>query len=242
MTSEPTPQETSAETTQNALEAIDGLWTVSSSRGEAYEQSYDTVVGLFPSEAAADAYIAAFEGSRDKVYEGEYNTSTYVYWKKNFVPTAPTQVPDVRAFYEVETSRSYDKNGQREIECVKVSLIDVNQPIAYPAFRHAFENPGKAFQQVSKHGEPEEFLESSEFPAMVLSDDKQDWEGTWETFYSITKDAVVLTPPEGYVHPEPIPWEQEKEHDSDGYHSEELAEWERELLGYNDEKTTEESA
>lgn len=239
MTVEKNETASTEEAVAKALESIEGLWTVIRTSGESYDDhSYDSNVGLFASEALADAYVKAHEDIYQQVRRDEYNTGSWQMWRKKFVPIAPTTMPKLDLYYIVETSRSFDKNGKREIEKVEVVTRDMNQEPWDEAERLARENPGKAFQQTSKYGEPEVFAESSEFPALVLDEDGQDYDGQYETFYSFTKNAVVLDPPEGYIHPEPIPWEPvralPKPYNPD--EEEKLADWEKELLGINDDK------
>ena len=227
------------EAVAKALESIDGLWTVVCTSGEYYDDySHDSTVGLFASEALADEYIAAYEEVSKLANEAEYNSNSYARWHKKFVPTAPTQVPKLVLLYEVETSRSWDENGKREVERVGVWFKDMNKEPQDEMERLARANPDKAFQATNKYGEPDTFAESSEFPELVVSDDGQDYDGQWETFYSFSKDAVVLDPPAGYVHPEPIPWEPSRterhsKHSRYEGESEELEDWEKELLGLN---------
>lgn len=220
-----------------ALEGIDGLWTVVRTSGEAYDDhSYDSTVGLFASEALADAYIETYDAFDRQARKDEYNTGSWSMWRKKFVPTAPTELPKLALYYIVETSRSFEENGKRVIEKVEVVSRDLNREPYDEIERIARENPGKAFQQVNEEGEPSAFAESSEFPALVLSEDGKDYDGQWETFYSFSKDAVVLDPPAGYVHPEPIPWEPAKPEVR--VNNGELADWEKELLGITDDETT----
>jgi hypothetical protein len=233
MTVENTGITATDEAVTKALESIDGLWTVVRTSGEAYDDhSYDSTVGLFPTEAAADAYIAVYAEASEKARRDEYNTGSWSMWRKKFVPTAPVQIPNLVLMYEVETSRSWEENGKREVERVQVWFKDLNKEPQEEMERLARENPEKAFQATNKYGEPNAFAESAEFPELTLSEDGKDYDGQWETFYSFSKDAVVLDPPAGYVHPEPIPWEPAPVKERVYAEGEEvLAEWERELLG-----------
>lgn len=227
-------------TSENTNASVEGSWGIESTGGEAYDDhTYTTMIGLFDSEEAADAYLEAHNVAAKEAYMAEYNTG-YSYWlKKVFIPKAPSQVPNFKLFYEVETSRSWDENGKREVERVSVQLLDFNKQALTPFQQLCWDNPGKAFQTVSPYGvSPEVHAESSEFPALTLSEDGRDYDGQYETFYSFSKDAVVLDPPAGYVHPEPIPWEPPKRFEADKRRndgSEELADWEKELLGITDE-------
>ena len=240
MTSENTINSTVDETVTKALDSIDGLWTVVNTSGEAYDDhSYDTTVGLFPTEAAADAYIAVYSEASEQARKAEYNTGSWAMWRKKFVPTAPKVIPNIVLMYEVETSRSWDENGKREVERVGVWFKDMNKAPQDEMEALVRANPEKAFQATNKYGEPDTFAESAEFPELTISDDGQDYDGQYETFYSFSRDAVVLDPPAGYVHPEPIPWKPrhvERDEQLNG----ELAEWEKELLGIVDEEKKQE--
>jgi hypothetical protein len=201
---------------------VDGVWIVSQSSGEAYESGYSSPVGAFATEELADAYIAAYNSADRVVLMSDNRTTNWHSWQKNFVPSVTT-TPAIVTVYEQETVRDED-TGQRELSNVAVHYVDLNKVGTESSFGKAVHNRERAYQEVVESDGSVTVLDSETFPAMVLADTKDYYEGGYETFYTVDPRNIILDPPADYVHPEPIPWKPQVK-GKDG-----LYDWERELL------------
>jgi len=181
---------------------IPGVWSVSLTSGEQWEQSHTRQLAAFPTLEEAQEFYDAYSAALDEAEKNEVNQYEYSHCDISFIPFYQGK-PAFHILYEVETTRDADDLNLREVESVRSIMyseeqIQVMLKAGNDPYTAAVWND-RSLAVFANYGNDkiDGVIPSSVFPDLVLPTeydpkDETEYDSSYETFITFDPKNVVL--------------------------------------------------
>lgn len=181
---------------------IPGVWSVSLTTGEQWEQSHTSQLAAFPSLEEAQEFYDAYSAALDEAEKNEVGQYEYSHCNISFIPFHQG-TPTFHILYEVETTRDADNLNLREVESVR-SIMYSEKRIQEmleagndPYTAAVWNDRSLAVFTNYSNAKVEGVTSSSVFPSLNLPteydpSDNTEYDSSYETFITFDPKNVVL--------------------------------------------------
>lgn len=181
---------------------IAGMWSVSLTSGEQWEQSRTSQLAVFPTLEEAQCFYDAYSAALDEADKNEVNQYEYAHCDISFIPFYQGK-PAFHILYEVETTRDAENLNIREVESVR-SIIYSEERIQ--SILEAGTDPytaavwnDRSLAVFASYGNDkiDGVVSSAAFPELLLPTDydpkdETEYDSSYETFITFDPKNVVL--------------------------------------------------